>query len=117
VAEVRVRQAARAREAARPELRCDPVEEDARELLRAAAEHGLLSGRGAERVARVARTIADLDASDRVRIGDVEAALALRTEAALGRRTAAAADPDLSALKQGSPPADDDRDGVARRST
>jgi len=53
------------------------------ELVRRAGERGLLSARGQLRVLRVARTIADLDGSDRVRAGDVGAALACRVEAAL----------------------------------
>ena len=43
-----------------------------------AREQGLLSARGEHRVLRVARTIADLDGSERVRARDVGAALALR---------------------------------------
>jgi magnesium chelatase family protein len=48
------------------------------QILRAAQERGLLSARGEDRVLRVARTIADLDASARVRARDLGAALALR---------------------------------------
>jgi magnesium chelatase family protein len=50
------------------------------EMLRAASRRGLLSTRGEHRVLRVARTIADLDASERVRAQDLGAALALRPE-------------------------------------
>ncbi len=50
------------------------------EMLRAASRRGLLSARGEHRVLRVARTIADLDASPRVRAQDLGAALALRPE-------------------------------------
>ncbi len=59
------------------------------ELLRAASRRGLLSARGEHRVLRVARTIADLEASARVRARDLGAALALRQEPSLaGRRIA-----------------------------
>jgi magnesium chelatase family protein len=47
-------------------------------LLRAASERGLLSARGEHRVMRVARTIADLNGAERVGIGDLAEALALR---------------------------------------
>jgi magnesium chelatase family protein len=50
------------------------------EMLRAANRRGLLSARGEHRVLRVARTIADLDGSERVRARDLGAALALRPE-------------------------------------
>ncbi len=59
------------------------------ELLRAARQRGLLSARGEHRVLRVARTIADLDASDRVRAADLGAALALRPEPGLAGNRAA----------------------------
>jgi len=52
-------------------------------MLRRAGERGMLSARGQLRVLRVARTLADLDASDRVRARDVGSALALRPETAL----------------------------------
>jgi magnesium chelatase family protein len=45
-----------------------------------ACARGLLSARGQHRVLRVARTIADLNASERVRARDLGAALALRPE-------------------------------------
>jgi magnesium chelatase family protein len=51
------------------------------ELMRRARDSGLLSARGEHRVLRVARTIADLSGSRRVRARDVGAALALRTDA------------------------------------
>jgi magnesium chelatase family protein len=51
------------------------------ELMRRARESGLLSARGEHRVLRVARTIADLSGSERVRARDLGAALALRTDA------------------------------------
>jgi magnesium chelatase family protein len=59
------------------------------ELLRHARAGGLLSARGEQRVLRVARTIADLNASERVRAADLGAALALRAEAGLGDSRAA----------------------------
>jgi magnesium chelatase family protein len=57
------------------------LEEKAEELLRKNQEQGLLSARGQHRVLRVARTIADLNGSDRVRARDLGSALALRSEA------------------------------------
>jgi len=58
-------------------------------LLRRARESGLLSARGQQRVLRVARTIADLNGSERVRARHVGAALALRPESgAEGSRAA-----------------------------
>jgi magnesium chelatase family protein len=59
------------------------------ELLLAARRRGLLSARGEHRALRVARTIADLDASARVRASDVGAALALRPDAVLAGNRAA----------------------------
>ena len=50
------------------------------QMLARAREGGLLSARGAHRLLRVARTIADLDGSERVRARDVGGALALRLE-------------------------------------
>jgi magnesium chelatase family protein len=65
------------------------LEEKGEEMLRSAREKGLLSARGQHRVLRVARTIADLGGSERVRGRDVGAALALRPEAGLqGSRAA-----------------------------
>jgi magnesium chelatase family protein len=59
------------------------------EMVRRAREKGLLSARGQHRVLRVARTIADLGGSDRVRARDVGAALAMRPEAGVeGSRAA-----------------------------
>jgi magnesium chelatase family protein len=58
--------------------------EKAHELMRAAGRTGMLSARGESRVLRVARTIADLNRSDRVRARDIGTALALRTDASLG---------------------------------
>jgi magnesium chelatase family protein len=58
-------------------------------MLRRAGERGLLSARGQHRVLRVARTIADLNASARVRPRDLGAALALRPESTFrGNRAA-----------------------------
>ena len=54
-----------------------------------ARESGLLSARGQHRVLRVARTIADLNSSERVRARDVGGALALRPEASLAGNRAA----------------------------
>jgi magnesium chelatase family protein len=51
------------------------------ELLRRACESGTLSIRAQHRVLRVARTIADLNGSERVRTRDLGAALALRPDA------------------------------------
>jgi magnesium chelatase family protein len=59
------------------------LDERGQELLRAGRERGLLSARGEHRVLRVARTIADMDARERVRARDVGAALALRADAGL----------------------------------
>ncbi len=53
-------------------------------MLRDARASGLLSARGEHRVLRVARTIADLDGSARVRARDLGAALALRPDAERG---------------------------------
>jgi magnesium chelatase family protein len=65
------------------------LDAQAEAMLRAAAEQGMLSARGQHRVLRVARTIADLDASARVRARDLGSALALRGDATLtGRRAA-----------------------------
>jgi magnesium chelatase family protein len=57
--------------------RLDP---DAEELLSKNQERGLLSARGQHRVLRVARTIADLNGSERVRARDVGSALAMRSD-------------------------------------
>ncbi len=59
------------------------------ELLRGAAQRGMLSARGQHRVLRVARTIADLEGSEQVRARDVGAAIAMRPEAALADNRAA----------------------------
>jgi len=65
------------------------LDERGQEMLRAARQRGLLSARGEHRVLRVARTIADLDASERVRARDLGAALALRPEPGLAGNRAA----------------------------
>jgi magnesium chelatase family protein len=57
------------------------LDQRAEELLKKNQARGLLSARGQHRVLRVARTIADLNGSERVRARDVGAALALRSEA------------------------------------
>jgi magnesium chelatase family protein len=65
------------------------LEEKGEEMLRSAREQGLLSARGQHRVLRVARTIADLGGSERVRGRDIGAALALRPQDGLqGSRAA-----------------------------
>jgi len=56
--------------------RLDP---QAEELLIKSQRRGLLSARGQHRVLRVARTIADLNGSERVRARDVGSALAMRS--------------------------------------
>src|SRR5260370_100357 len=57
------------------------LEERGRGMMRRAREQGMLSARGEHRVLRVARTIADLHGSRRVRATDLGTALALRPEA------------------------------------
>jgi magnesium chelatase family protein len=92
VLEARERQAARVGEGSPvPNARIDArtLREHARlstkgdEMMRRARERGLLSERGQARVLRVARTIADLGDSDRVRASDIGGALAMHPEAAL----------------------------------
>ena len=58
-------------------------------MMSSARASGLLSARGEHRVLRVARTIADLDSSDRVRPRDIGAALALRAATGSTDRRAA----------------------------
>jgi magnesium chelatase family protein len=98
VAEARARQAARlsaervsvnAQMDGRMLRRYARLDERGQELLRKAREAGMLSARGETRVLRVARTIADLDASERVRAQDLGAALALRTEPTVAGNRAA----------------------------
>jgi magnesium chelatase family protein len=59
------------------------------ELLRRARAGGMLSARGEVRALRVARTIADLNGSERVRPTDLGAALALRPDAGIADSYAA----------------------------
>jgi magnesium chelatase family protein len=56
------------------------LEQRAEDLLRKSQQRGLLSARGQHRMLRVARTIADLNGSARVRAQDVGSALAMRSE-------------------------------------
>ncbi|HEY2141569.1 MAG TPA: YifB family Mg chelatase-like AAA ATPase [Solirubrobacteraceae bacterium] len=65
------------------------LEERGERMLRDATRSGLLSARGQHRVLRVARTIADLNGSDRVRTRDVGSALALRPDIGLADSRAA----------------------------
>jgi magnesium chelatase family protein len=57
--------------------------------LRVAYTQGTLSARGHQRVLRVARTIADLEGSDRVSVAHVNAALSLRDDQVLEGAAAA----------------------------
>ena len=59
------------------------LDERGERMLIAARHGGLLSARGEHRVLKVARTIAYLRASERVRASDVGAALALRPDVVL----------------------------------
>jgi magnesium chelatase family protein len=54
------------------------LDEQSEGMLALARERGLLSARGEHRTLRVARTVADMRGSDRIRARDVGAALALR---------------------------------------
>jgi magnesium chelatase family protein len=65
------------------------LDEKGDEMLREGGERGMLSARGQHRVLRVARTIADLNGSERVRARDLGAAIALRPEASLAGPRAA----------------------------
>ena len=98
VGKARERQAGRLRECgasvnahmdARMLQRLVRLDEKGQDLLRDARERGLLSARGQHRVLRIARTIADLSESTRVRPQDVGAAIALRPEATLAGSRAA----------------------------
>jgi magnesium chelatase family protein len=98
VVEARERQAARLREEGvnanahmdAPMLRRHAaLDEGAARLLHGAREQGTMSNRGIARVARVARTAADLDGSARTREQDVSLALSLRADAATSGRRAA----------------------------
>jgi magnesium chelatase family protein len=66
-----------------------PLDARCEAMLRQARDRGLLSTRGQHRALRVARTIADLSGSDRVRARDLGTALALRPEATLAASRAA----------------------------
>ncbi len=59
------------------------------EMMLAARRAGMLSARGEHRVLRVARTIADLNARERVSAHDLGAAIAMRTDARLASTRAA----------------------------
>jgi magnesium chelatase family protein len=65
------------------------LDEPGERMLAHAREKGLLSGRGQHRALRVARTIADLDHSERVEADHVAQALSLRPEPGLSNRRAA----------------------------
>jgi magnesium chelatase family protein len=58
-------------------------DEQGQQMLHNAHAQGMLSARGQNRTLRVARTIADLNGSERVRMHDVGVALALRPETGL----------------------------------
>ena len=62
-----------------------PLEHAARERLRSEMERGRLSGRGYHRLRRVARTIADLQASPADVVTEADAALALELRSPLAR--------------------------------
>jgi magnesium chelatase family protein len=65
------------------------LDERCEAMLRAAGDTGMLSTRGQHRVVRVARTIADLNASNRIGVRELGSALALRGDAsAAGKRAA-----------------------------
>jgi magnesium chelatase family protein len=72
--------------ALRDVVRLDP---GAEEVLHRAYREGALSARGHERVLRVARTVADVEARERVSRGDVLTALALRQEGLVEEQGAA----------------------------
>jgi magnesium chelatase family protein len=65
------------------------LDERCQQMLSAARQRGLLSARGEHRILRVARTIADLNASGHVRPSDLGAALALRPDVSLAGSRAA----------------------------
>ncbi len=63
----------------RSQLDRQPLDQGARSLLHRGVEAGMLTGRGADRVRRVARTIADLAHEELVRENDIAEALAYRS--------------------------------------
>ena len=65
------------------------LDERGEAMLRAANERGMLSARGQHRALRVARTIADLNDSGRVRARDLGSAIALRGDAGIAGKRAA----------------------------
>jgi magnesium chelatase family protein len=65
------------------------LDDESEAMMWRARVNGLLSARGQHRVLRVARTIADLNGSERVRARDVGGALALRSEVGLADSRAA----------------------------
>lgn len=65
------------------------LDEQGERLLETTGERGLLSTRGQQRALRIARTIADLAGSDRVRVCHVGDALALRPDTGRSARRAA----------------------------
>ena len=65
------------------------LDEEGERILGSTRERGALSGRGEQRALRVARTIADLAGSDRVRSKHLASALSLRPESGLSERRAA----------------------------
>jgi magnesium chelatase family protein len=65
------------------------LDETGHAMLRSACERGTMSARGQHRALRVARTIADLQGSDRVKGEHLARALAWRPDASLDARRAA----------------------------
>ncbi|HEV2973762.1 MAG TPA: YifB family Mg chelatase-like AAA ATPase [Solirubrobacteraceae bacterium] len=66
-----------------------PLSDGEEALLRGACERGMLSARGRDRVLRLARTIADLEGSERVTRDELTAAIALRAGDVLAGNRAA----------------------------
>jgi magnesium chelatase family protein len=65
------------------------LQESSEVMLNKARERGMLSARGQHRVLRVARTIADLNGSERIGARDLGTAIALRPDASLAESRAA----------------------------
>lgn len=65
------------------------LQESSEAMLNKARERGMLSARGQHRVLRVARTIADLNGSERIGARDLGTAIALRPDASLAESRAA----------------------------